>query len=275
MRRIVALLLLAAASTAGAQGTDSTAQTGTVDPGMSRAQVVARLGRPTAERTAGQYTYLFYRNGCVRTCGMDDLVVLQHDAVVDAVFRSPNRHYSGPSSSPTALAPSQAHARREPVLSAAPADSVAPAAAASPASPATPAAAAATQAVETAPAATGVPGAAPAVSAAPSSPAPTAAPAAASAPAADSGAMHARPAVTSVEVLPAAGRPAVVIPPEPAAPAAVDTARDASAAARAAAAAVAAIHSTPAAAGTAPPAAPDSARHAAPPSDSTRKPPEG
>lgn len=78
---------------------------GTIDPGMTRAQVEERLGPPKVVRTSGVATYLFFANGCARTCGMDDLVVLEGDAVTDAVFRSPSHHYTGQSSSPTAVEP--------------------------------------------------------------------------------------------------------------------------------------------------------------------------
>ncbi|MFL5575346.1 MAG: hypothetical protein ACJ79S_05195 [Gemmatimonadaceae bacterium] len=80
------------------------AQKGTVDPGMTRAQVVERLGKPKALSTSGEHSYLFYSNGCARTCGMDDVVVLERDSVVDAIFRSPAHRYTGVSSSPAALA---------------------------------------------------------------------------------------------------------------------------------------------------------------------------
>ena len=61
-----------------------------IDPGMTRAQVVAKLGQPMASRTYAGHTYLLYKNGCERTCGMSDLVVLDdpkhaippYDAVV-------------------------------------------------------------------------------------------------------------------------------------------------------------------------------------------------
>ncbi|MEP6992099.1 MAG: outer membrane protein assembly factor BamE [bacterium] len=86
----------------------------TVAPGMRRAQVVAALGEPGIARTVGEDTYLFYTNSCGRRCGMHDLVVLHRDSVVDAIFRSPNRHYTGRSSSPTAVSPNAAaHARAD------------------------------------------------------------------------------------------------------------------------------------------------------------------
>jgi hypothetical protein len=79
------------------------AQTATIAPGMTRAQVVSTFGEPATIRTASEYTYLFYRNDCGRSCGMNDLVVVRHDSVVDAILRSPGRHYAGTSSSPTQL----------------------------------------------------------------------------------------------------------------------------------------------------------------------------
>ncbi len=77
-----------------------TGAAGTIDPGMTRAQVIERLGKPATVRTYQGSTYLLYPNNCGKTCGMQDLVILDHDVVVDAVFRSPNRHYTGTSSSP-------------------------------------------------------------------------------------------------------------------------------------------------------------------------------
>ena len=84
-----------------------------IDPGMTQAQVVERLGEPTALRTSGGFTYLFYRNGCAKTCGMDDIVLLENDAVIDAVFRAPERAYTGKSSSPRAI-PADVAARTRP-----------------------------------------------------------------------------------------------------------------------------------------------------------------
>lgn len=60
----------------------------TIDPGMTRAQVVAKLGEPLSVRTYDGHTYLLYKNGCEKKCGMNDLVVLDSGKVVDAVFRS-------------------------------------------------------------------------------------------------------------------------------------------------------------------------------------------
>ena len=93
--------LLAAPPAVRAQGSPS------IDPGMTREQVVARLGQPVAERHSGSRTYLYYRNGCESRCGMQDLVMLDGDAVVDAIFRGPRR-YTGESSSPAIVPPTRA-----------------------------------------------------------------------------------------------------------------------------------------------------------------------
>lgn len=74
--------------------------TGTVDPGMTRDQVIATWGEPASERMAGDRTYLFYRNGCERECGKFDVVFLENDQVVDAIVRGMGHTYSGMSSSP-------------------------------------------------------------------------------------------------------------------------------------------------------------------------------
>lgn len=97
-RWLLALLLVA--TSAGAQSTE-----GTIDPGMTRQQVIERLGKPATVRSFQGTTYLLYTNSCGKSCGMQDLVILDGDAVVDAVFRSPNRHYTGTSSSPVATKP--------------------------------------------------------------------------------------------------------------------------------------------------------------------------
>ncbi|MGE5730627.1 MAG: outer membrane protein assembly factor BamE, partial [Gemmatimonas sp.] len=94
MRILIALAAAAIAAPAAAQ------TAATIDPGMTRAQVVAKLGEPLSVRTYDGHTYLLYKNGCEKKCGMNDLVVLDSGKVIDAVFRSPARHYSGTSSSP-------------------------------------------------------------------------------------------------------------------------------------------------------------------------------
>ena len=76
-----------------------------IDPAMTRAQVLEKLGQPFLERTVDGSTFLFYRNGSERLVGMHDVVILADNRVVDAVFRSDARRYSGASSSPRAIAP--------------------------------------------------------------------------------------------------------------------------------------------------------------------------
>jgi hypothetical protein len=118
LRWILALSFVAA--TAHAQ-----TGAGTIDPGMTRAQVIERLGKPATVRTYQGSTYLMYSNKCGKKCGMQDLVILEHDSVVDAVFRSPDRHFSGTSSSPEATAPN-ARSQRNQSLAVPAADSTAP-----------------------------------------------------------------------------------------------------------------------------------------------------
>ncbi|HEX7545466.1 MAG TPA: outer membrane protein assembly factor BamE [Gemmatimonadaceae bacterium] len=94
MRRITlaALLLVALAGSAGAQAS--------IDPGMTKEQVIARLGKPASEHSKGTTTYLYYRNGQEKKMGMSDMVAIENGRVVDAVFRSSKRRYTGKSSSP-------------------------------------------------------------------------------------------------------------------------------------------------------------------------------
>lgn len=106
MRLSIALAFLALPSALLAQQAERT-----VSPGMTRAEVVAALGAPATQRTAAEYTYMFYPNSCGRECGMNDLVILKHDSVSDAIFRSPNRHYTGTSSSPAEAWPTVATRR--------------------------------------------------------------------------------------------------------------------------------------------------------------------
>ena len=68
----------------------------------------ADIGVPVAERTQGNHTYLYFRNGCEVTCGTFDVVFLDDDQVVDAIVRGQGHSYSGVSSSPTARTPQDA-----------------------------------------------------------------------------------------------------------------------------------------------------------------------
>lgn len=97
-----ALLTLAIAA-AAVGAVPAAAQT--IDPGMTREEVEGLLGKPVGVRSTGTHVYLFYRNGCEERCGMQDLVILENDGVVDAIFRNPSRKFSGASSSPTGVKP--------------------------------------------------------------------------------------------------------------------------------------------------------------------------
>ena len=79
--------------------------TGTINPGMSEREIFALWGAPAASRHAGEYTYLFFQNGCEYTCGTMDVVTLKNGAVVDAVLRWDGHRYSGESSSPIGKMP--------------------------------------------------------------------------------------------------------------------------------------------------------------------------
>jgi hypothetical protein len=81
------------------------ADTGTIAPGMTERDVYSLWGAPAAVRRAGEYTYLYFHNGCEKTCGTMDLVILQNGQVVDAIVRWPGHGYSGESSSPPGRAP--------------------------------------------------------------------------------------------------------------------------------------------------------------------------
>ena len=78
----------------------------TVRPGMTAAQVRAAWGAPSGTRVRGDYTYLFFANGCEPGCGMQDVVILERGQVVDAVARARGHRYDGVSSSPAGRAPS-------------------------------------------------------------------------------------------------------------------------------------------------------------------------
>lgn len=88
---------------------------GTIDPGMTKAQVIALFGAPASDRVRGDLRYLLFANGVEKEVGMNDLVVLEGDKVVDAVLRAPNRTYSGTSSSPRAIRATEAAKTKPPV----------------------------------------------------------------------------------------------------------------------------------------------------------------
>jgi hypothetical protein len=130
MHRSLALVALLSASVLGAQETEPLAEpvvtpyaaddAVAIDPGMTREQVVARLGAPAAVRTSGTYTYLFFVNGCHRSCGTDDVVILEDGRVTDAIFRGLGRRYTGTSSSPVGVVPAATLGARAPRAAAAP-----------------------------------------------------------------------------------------------------------------------------------------------------------
>jgi hypothetical protein len=87
---LTSMLLVGAATTARAQTP--------VRPGMTAAEVTAAWGAPTSTRTRGDFTYLNYPSSCMPGCGTQDVVILQGGKVVDAIARSSNHPYDGPSS---------------------------------------------------------------------------------------------------------------------------------------------------------------------------------
>jgi len=79
--------------------------TGTIAPGMNEREVYGVWGAPAAVRRAGEYTYLFFNNGCEYTCGTMDVVTLKDGAVVDAIVRWDGHRYAGESTSPPGTMP--------------------------------------------------------------------------------------------------------------------------------------------------------------------------
>ncbi|HLQ69358.1 MAG TPA: hypothetical protein VK124_07520 [Gemmatimonadales bacterium] len=79
--------------------------TGTIAPAMNEREIYGLWGAPAAVRRAGEYTYLFFKNGCEYTCGTMDVVTLKDGKVVDAILRWDGHRYSGESSSPPGRVP--------------------------------------------------------------------------------------------------------------------------------------------------------------------------
>jgi len=79
--------------------------TGTIAPAMNEREIYDLWGSPAAVRRAGEYTYLFFKNGCEYTCGTMDVVTLKDGKVVDAILRWDGHRYSGESSSPPGRVP--------------------------------------------------------------------------------------------------------------------------------------------------------------------------
>jgi outer membrane protein assembly factor BamE (lipoprotein component of BamABCDE complex) len=100
---LAAILLVAIAGSVAAQAS--------IDPGMTKEQVIARLGKPASEHSKGTTTYLYYKNGQEKKMGMSDMVAIENDKVVDAVFRSSQRKYTGKSSSPAPVSAAAAIAK--------------------------------------------------------------------------------------------------------------------------------------------------------------------
>lgn len=76
-------------------------ETGTISPGMTADEVIGVWGAPVADRTVGNWTFLYFRNGCEWACGTFDLVMLEGGQVVDAIVRGVGHTYAGVSSSPS------------------------------------------------------------------------------------------------------------------------------------------------------------------------------
>ena len=79
--------------------------TGTVFPGMAERDVYSLWGAPAAVRHLGEYTYLYFQNGCEYSCGIMDVVTLHNGQVTDAIVRWYGHGYAGQSTSPAAGEP--------------------------------------------------------------------------------------------------------------------------------------------------------------------------
>jgi len=96
MRRLALLLSLAVLpATLAAQDAVKT-----IKPGMTADEVSANWGKPLKTVTRGDFSYLYYANDCLKTCGMHDIVILEKGQVVDAIARASYHKYEGMSSSP-------------------------------------------------------------------------------------------------------------------------------------------------------------------------------
>jgi hypothetical protein len=116
-RPLVGLLALLIAVPAVAQGPV------VIDPGLSTEQVVARLGPPSGESHSGARTYLSFDNGCGKSCGGDDIVIFDNDAVVDAVFHTGRRVYAGAGKTTTLAGTTSKRPAPDPIRPASPGDS--------------------------------------------------------------------------------------------------------------------------------------------------------
>jgi hypothetical protein len=104
MMRIVGLLTLVLLLAAPGHTLEAQ-QVRVIAPGMTEGQVRESWGEPLVVRQRGEFTYMFYENGCLKTCGMHDLVILQGGQVIDAVARASYHAYDGVSSSPRERVP--------------------------------------------------------------------------------------------------------------------------------------------------------------------------
>jgi hypothetical protein len=78
---------------------------GTIGPGFTERQVQEVLGPPLYTSGYGEHTFYFYDNGREKEAGFLDFVIFRAGRVVDAVFRHPDHHYAGNSSSPRGVTP--------------------------------------------------------------------------------------------------------------------------------------------------------------------------
>ncbi len=88
---LAALMIPAAARAQAAASADSAV----IKPGMTVDQVVAAWDKPIRSVTSGGFGYLYYASGCLRSCGSEDVVFLDHGQVIDAIARGPGHRYDG------------------------------------------------------------------------------------------------------------------------------------------------------------------------------------
>jgi hypothetical protein len=72
---------------------------------MAERDVYSLWGAPVAVRHLGEFTYLYFPNGCEYSCGHLDVVTLQNGRVIDAILRWPGHGYGGQSTSPSGETP--------------------------------------------------------------------------------------------------------------------------------------------------------------------------
>jgi len=99
-RRVLAALGMASTAVLLFSASAAAQEVKSIKPGMTEAEVRATWGDPLTARKAGNMTYLYYRNDCMRSCGTHDVVFLENGQVVDAVVRDSHHGYDGVASSP-------------------------------------------------------------------------------------------------------------------------------------------------------------------------------